>query len=63
MTNDKNHPYVSTKKERTGWGKWSPIITKHCQITNKDVRIVKNWNGPKPSGAIACPHCGRWISL
>ncbi len=56
------HPRRDIKKER-GWGRMKTILVYSCEGTGKTVRIVKNWRGPVPPGAIICPHCGGLLPL
>lgn len=58
-----NHPYTGYKKERVGWGKWGIVYTRRCIETNKEIRIRKNWHGPRPKGAIECPYCHKFMDL
>lgn len=57
------HPYMRKEKVRTGWGKWEVVIIRKCTETGQEIRIRKNWHGPKPPGATECPHCHKSMDL
>ena len=57
------HPTISSKKERTGFGRWSLVYTRKCLETGKELRVVKNWSGPRPVGGFVCPHCKKIATI
>lgn len=58
------HPYTGKfRKERCGFGRWHTILFRVCKETSKEIRIVKNWSGPRPKGAIECPHCHKFMDI
>jgi len=53
---------IRSYKERTGFGKWSTINVYKCAC-GQEMKMIKNWKGPKPPGAFLCSKCERQIRI
>jgi hypothetical protein len=55
--------YVRTERVRGFQPPWRTILVYRCDSCLFEARLLKNWSGPAPRGAITCAHCGAAIAF
>jgi len=52
---------IGTERVRLGFGPPSTVIIYRCPVDGTTLRLVKNWRGPAPVGAVIadCGHAAR----
>lgn len=53
---------IGSYQDRTRFGLLNTVLVYKCECGHEN-RLIKNWHGPTPRGAVSCSNCGSTIQI